>query len=441
MNLDENLDDKIVKKEKNNLKNQAESWRLKKLPWVTSYRDPNRFSQHQARDIYALFNEISHQKNVSDIIITSDKPVMIKVKRGGLFAITHRQLEQSEATDMVKVITNDPNTMTHVSQGKTMSGLARLLEDDAVDTHNMTEAADFIRQKKNRYRYEIVGAASSENEYSFSMVLRPLPPEPISYEKLNIPKEFIESFMVKDGICIIGGATGEGKTTTLASVIRYALENDTIIKGNMITHEEPIEISYDSINSEHSYVTQSAIGQHIKTFMDANRAAMRRSPDLVLVGELRDGETVEAAVELALTGHPVFATTHANSVSAILPRLLSRFPQEVQSEKCFDILDTTRLLASQKLIWGVDGRLMAIREYLRLTPELRTYLLQFSSDPPTVIRKIAGIVEKGLFGVQSYKKQGLELLEKGLIDEHNFNHLVDKSATISEDDLEQLNKL
>lgn len=416
-------------------------FKFKQAEWKTDYKDPLRFSEQRYIEVYSLFNEIAAQDSVSDIIISPYLPVLIKIKRRGLIAITKRPLDMREAEEVLKIITANPNTLSLVRSGECVSGLALMLENQVVDLFSAKEYTEFKHERKTRYRYEVVGSSSIESDMGFSIVLRPLPPEPKSYDELNIPLEFIESCLVKDGIVIIGGATGEGKTTTLAAVIRYVLEHDTIIKGNIITHEDPVEISYDTIRSNHSWVTQSAMGHHIKSFDKANRAAMRRSPDLVLVGELRDGETVEAAVEIALTGHPAFATTHANCVAAIFPRLLSRFPKEVQAEKCFDLVDTCRLLASQKLIWRTDGKIMAVRESLPFTPELRQYLGKFTDDPPTVIRKIAGIMEHGLFGVKSYRAQGEQLLADGIISEETLRHLVDASQGIDEEILSILDSL
>lgn len=410
------------------------------LEWRTTYKDPDRFTEADYRTVYSLFNEISHQDAVSDILIIPFQPVLIKRKRGGLFSITKRHLDLREAEDLVKVVSNNPNIISEVRNKHTVSGAAMLLENDVIDLHNATELVEYQYQEKTRYRYELVGASTLESDVGFSMILRPLPNKPLSVKELKVPRNLLELFLVKDGLCIIGGATGEGKTTLLAAINRYILENDTVIKGNIITHEEPIEITYHAIRSKHSYITQSGIGQHITDFAVANRSAMRRSPDLILVGELRDGETIDAAIELSTTGHPVYATTHANSVAEIFPRLLSRFPLSAKATKCYDLIRNTRVLASQKLIWtaGPDKKLMAVREYLPFTPQLRTYLSKFAEDPDTVIRKISGIMEQGLFGVESYQKQGERLLAEGIITPETFNHLVDRQINYANDVLEKL---
>ncbi|MGP5057665.1 ATPase, T2SS/T4P/T4SS family [Psychrobacter celer] len=411
------------------------------LDWLTQYKDPARFSRSE--EIEALFHEISKHKDVSDIIIRPDAPICLKIKRRGLRAITHRIMDNGECESIIRILTLNNSIMNTIRAGETVSGLARILSstDDGKAIYS-----DSGGRMKSRYRYEVTGCASPKSEVSFSAILRPLPVDPLPYHKLGMDVPFIEKCIVKDGTVIFAGATGEGKSTSLAAIIRYIAENDTMIKGNLYTHEDPIEVSYDNIRSTHSLVMQSSIGQgqNIKSFDAANRSAMRRSPDLVLVGELRDGPTVEAAVELSLTGHPVFATTHANNISAILPRLISRFPQEIQPQKAYDIIETARMFVAQKLIWNTEGNIFAVRETLKFTNELRYYLLDIlnkSGQPDAIYKKIAGIMKHGYLGSTSYERQGKELLESGYIDEENYRYLVEGGNVLSESVLAQLNQI
>lgn len=392
---------------------------LKPTGWYTNYKDPPRFMT--INHLRELFMEISHHPSVSDIVIKSNEAVSLKTKGFGVKAITHRCVYDDEVHVFARELSNDAGVMQRVSQGETVSGLGNVLSiSDSIDDAST----------KNRYRYEIVGCASKTTEKGVSIIMRPLPDAPMLYSDLNIPLEFVENCIVKNGIVIVAGATGEGKSTTLGSVIRYVLENDTDIKGIILTHEDPIEVSFELIKSEHSVVMQSAIGQgqHVLSFVKANRSAMRRSPDLVLLGELRDEDTIEAAVELSLTGHPVFATTHASDISSIFPRLISRFPQELQTQKAFDLIDTTRFLVAQKLIWNTEGKLMAVRETLVFTNELRDYLKKCANDTELLYGTINKIMREELLGACSYIGQGYRLLEQGIIDEKNFRLLTGLSS-------------
>ena len=267
--------------------------------------------------------------------------------------------------------------------------------------------------------------------------MRPLPDAPYKHSNIGIPLEFVEKCIVKDGIVIVAGATGEGKSTTIASVIRYILENETMIKGNIITHEDPIEVSFDLIKSKHSEVMQSSIGQgdHVLTFNDANRSAMRRSPDLVLLGELRDEATIEAAVELSLTGHPSSAPTHASNIGSIFPRLISRFPKDVQGQKGYDLVDTTRFLVAQKLVWTVDKKRIAIREELEITEGLRAELIKYAQSPDVLYRIINRIMKEEEFGAKSYASQAKKLYDNGEIDKTNYFYLVGNYNELTLDEI------
>ena len=391
---------------------------LEPLGWYTNYTDPSRFSD--IADIRALFAEIAMQDNVSDIIIKSGAPVAIKIKRFGLKAVTRRVLYHEEVLILCQTIASDPAISSRISKGKPISGLAQVL-----DTSNYNPESG-IQSGKSRYRYEITACSSRDEENGISVIMRPLPDMPLTHEQLGIPIEFVNKCIVKDGIVIVAGATGEGKSTTIASVIRYILENDTTIKGNIITHEDPIEVSFDLIKSPHSETMQSSIGQgdHVLSYNNANRSAMRRSPDLVLLGELRDEDTIEAAVELSLTGHPVFATTHASSISAIFPRLISRFPKDVQGQKGFDLIDVTRFLVAQKLIWTTKGKRLAVREELQITEGLRLELIKYAEKPDVLYKIINNIMKNESFGAVSYASQAKRMLADGIIDDRNYFYLV-----------------
>lgn len=431
---DENQPKEVFAKKKKTYKTPAPSHisgsDLIPLGWYSDYIDPQRFNDKE--DIRSLFAEIDLHENVSDIIIKSGSPVAIKVKRFGLNAVTHRCINHEEALIICQMLTNDPAVSSRISRGSPISGMAQIIDKANFDS------STGIQSGKNRYRYEITACSSKDEENGVSVIMRPLPDAPYRYSDIGIPFEFVDKCIIKDGIVIVAGATGEGKSTTIASVIRYILENDTPIKGNIITHEDPIEVSFDLISSRHSEVMQSSIGQgaHVLTFNNANRSAMRRSPDLVLLGELRDEDTIEAAVELSLTGHPVYATTHASNIGAILPRLISRFPKEVQGQKGFDLIDTIRFLVAQKLVWTVDGKRLAIREELEITEGLKAELIKYAERTDALYKIINRIMEEEAFGAVSYASQAKKLLDAGVIDQTNYFYLVGNYEELTEKDIQ-----
>ncbi len=410
----------------------------------TQYVDPLVFgNEGNDNHLRLLFTEIAEQDSISDIIIIPGYPVLVKKKRRGLKSITYRIMQQHECEYIARKLTGNKTFLINISEGKCLSGQAKMLDGNIVSDEDYEKRAkQFAESKRRRFRYEITGCASAINENSFSVILRPLADEPTPYYELGMTKELVLDCIVPNGIVIISGATGEGKSTTLAAIYRYISEEDTLIKGILLTHEDPIEINYDSINrrSKHSVVIQSSIGpgQNILTFHDANRSAMRRSPDAVMVGELRDFSTVDAAIELSNTGHPAFATTHASNVPAILPRLISLFPESIQQQKALELADTIRILISQKLIEDVNGKMFAVREILKFTPALRDYLKKNAKNPDDMVRKIKMIIRYGKFGAISFEAQGKQLLAEGKINLASYRHLVEESEELSKEEIEEL---
>lgn len=405
---------------------------LRPLGWFSKYKDPKRFNS--ADEIRDLFSEISMHENVSDIIIKSGSPIAIKIKRHGLKAVTHRCVSHEEVLIIAQTLTNDGAVSSRISRGAPISGMAQVMDKASFNANTGIQAS------KHRYRFEITACSSKDEANGISIIMRPLPDEPYKHDDIGIPLEFVEKCIIKDGIVIVAGATGEGKSTTIASVIRYIMENDTAIKGNLITHEDPIEVSFHLVNSKHSEVMQSSIGQgdHVLSFNDANRSAMRRSPDLVLLGELRDEATIGAAVELSLTGHPVFATTHASNISAIFPRLISRFPKEVQGQKGFDLIDTVRFMVAQKLVWTTKGKRIAVREEFFITEGLKAELLKYAQNTDVLYRIINRIMKDEDFGAISYASQAKKMLADGVIDKQNYFYLVGDYNELTQDEVEKI---
>ena len=207
--------------------------------------------------------------------------------------------------------------------------------------------------------------------------------------------------------------------------MRYILEHDTPIKGNIITSEQPIEYTYSGITSTHSVITQSEVPKHIKQFDMANEAAMRRHPALAMIGELRDGPTIQSAVELSLTGHPVFGTVHSGTVSTVIKRLVTRFPESEQAMAIADLIETLRCIIAQQLVPRADGKgLMAVREYLKFDQPIRDELYSLTTMTLLTERIQRIVNERGL----SFAHQANTLLEQGKITEYYARRLIISSG-------------
>lgn len=387
---------------------------LKAVDWISDYQEPPRFNS--GKDVEALFQEIQYQ-DVSDIYIAETYPIIIK-KNGDLYGITRRTIDRGEADTILLHLTRS-SAVGELNSGKPVNSCFIMLD---VNKEKVTKMGGPARVS---FRVN-ASAISIAGRHSFQIVMRAIPSEPLHYSKIGLDKEFVHSCCPTNGIVIIAGETGSGKTTTLASIFREILEGDTLIKGNLLTHEEPIEFNYDSIYSSHSIINQSQIPENFKSFKDANREAMRRKPAALLLGELRDEETIDASVELALTGHPVFGTVHSTDVSTIVSRMVSRFPLQAQSRACFDIIDCGRVFISQRLVKNIKtNRLFGVREYLFLTSEFRAKLKALS-DPIAINNEITRTMResdgKGIASL-NFENQAIILREQGVIDEIGFRCL------------------
>lgn len=375
--------------------------RLKKLDYLSDYKDPFRFDnpdQFKALMLETLIHD------ASDIFIQPGLPICVRVN-GQLCAITRRPLDEAEVRNILKWAAGRDTAVTDIVSGRAVNARYELFDTTKKDA----------RGAKIRYGYRVnASPIQCTGSTSAQIVMRSIPNDPPVYTQIGLSEDIVRHAAPRDGIVYVAGATGSGKTTTFASIIRYILENDTPIRGNLITHEEPIEFTFDSIISEHSVIVQSAIPSHFENFYVANREAMRRKPGLIMIGEMRDEETIRAAVEASLTGHPVFGTVHATNCAAVMRRLISRFPEDERATAIFDIVETARFIMAQRLVRAKSGKLVAAREYLVFDEQVREELIELS-DMGRVTSKVKELVNaQG----HSFQKEADRLLSEGIIDDH-----------------------
>lgn len=407
--------EKIKKK---GIPTSIEGSNLRPIKLKTNWSPPESFKT--AEDVRSMLAEVREQ-GASEIFIMPGEPVSIMID-GSLWAITYRVLKLSEAQYILEVVTHSNVATTKISGGDSLNGTTELFEQNK-DGDNVKNKRGL--KKYNRYRHNAAPCMTPLGSH-FQITMRYIPDDPLPYDKLGMTESEVDEFITPEGIVVIAGRTGSGKTTTLAAVMRYILEGDTIIKGNIVTHEEPIEFRYDNILSIHSIIAQSEVGFHFSDFNKANREAMRRYPALILLGELRDSETIMAAVEASQTGHPVFATTHATNVESIVPRMVSRFPDGRKSAAAYDIIESARLFVAQKLVLGTNGKRFAVRAKLKFTPELRKKLLDTISSKGEIamIKEIRLIMENEEYGARNFLTQADELLKSGKIGKNAYKELV-----------------
>lgn len=386
---------------------------------LTDYIDPPVFLSKE-NHLVPLFNEISQHK-VSDIFISAGQPISVSVNKR-LNAVTKRPIGQSEAIWFLNEIAGN-QALTFVNTRRPINKPFSLFDGGK---ENKNERG---YRKQVSFRVN-ASAIMVQGEPAFQIVLRSIPSEPPHFSEIGMDPKMVDRCCPNQGLVITSGVTGDGKSTSQAATIRYILQNDTAIKGNIITIEEPIEFTYDSILSDHSIVMQSQIPENYANFQDAIVESLRRKPAAILVGELREKGTMDAALEGALTGHPVFGTLHCGSISDVIPRLLSRFPDN-KEQVLYDIISTATIFINQRLVpynKSLNSGYFAVREYIYFSEEIKRKILELA-DVNKITNYILELMDNAPIDDPSsvvspnYKRQAKHLLQTGQIDNEGYSKL------------------
>jgi twitching motility protein PilT len=273
------------------------------------------------------------------------------------------------------------------------------------------------------FAYEIPGLARYRanyfvQKYGVAAVFRQIPDTILSVEQLGLPPVLNKLPLYPKGLVLVTGPTGSGKSTTLAALVDYA---NTHRKDHILTIEDPVEFVHRSRNC---IVNHREVGLHTRSFTAALRAALREDPDIIMVGEMRDLETISLAVEAASTGHLVFGTLHTQSAAKTVDRIIDVFPHDQQEQIRATLADSLQAVVAQTLFKRRDtrGRCAAL-EILIATPAVRNLV----RDGKTF--QIPTVLQTGKkFGMQSLDDAILDHLEKGRINaEDAYLHCLDKA--------------
>jgi len=242
--------------------------------------------------------ELVFEEGASDLHIQVGKPPTLRL-HGSIVSVDGPDLTPADTERLMQSITAD----SYVQAAKTEGG------------------ADFgfAYMDKSRFRVSVLRAKGS-----YGLVLRQIPNEFFDLEDIGIPDQIKDLLYRPRGLVLVTGLTGSGKSTTLASMINYINQKRS---GHIITIEDPIEYYHDH---NKCLITQREVGVDVPTFSEAIRRALRQDPDVILVGEMRDLETIEAAISAAETGHLVFGTLHTNSAAKTVDRIVDAFPANMK---------------------------------------------------------------------------------------------------------------
>lgn len=277
---------------------------------------------------------VSVREEASDVYIKANKMPMLRIE-GQLVPIETTPLTGAMTEHLAYTI------IPQHQKEKFESGI-----DDANFIYNLEKVGRF---RVNAYR----------QKGSVAMVMRRVQEEIMLFEELNLPVILAQLSMQKRGLVLVTGPTGSGKSTTLASMVRFRKEHAT---GHIVTVEDPIE--YLHTDEETCIVSQREIGQDTRNFKEALESAVRQAPDVLLIGEMRDVDSVNAAVYFAETGHLVLSTLHANNATQTVERVLQFFPEDMQSAVLAQLAMNVRGIIAQRLIPGVDGKRVVATEVL-----------------------------------------------------------------------------
>lgn len=319
--------------------------------------EPDRFLEHHI-DPFLLW---CVKKGASDITFQSNRSVYSEI-HGTLYPSTYRALD---AADLAAVLVKLYGT----------EALAILAGGADIDLSYEVMVDRFTR---TRFRVNMT-AILADGRDGVQVTMRTLPSAPPTMKQLNIEAEIIANWKPRQGLVLVTGPTGSGKSTLLAAGNRMLIESLHGC-GKMLTYEAPIEFTYDTITAKRSLVAQSEIPRHLPSFAAGVRNALRRKPEIILVGEARDRETISAAIEAGQTGHTVYATVHTTGVAATIRRMVSTFEPSERTERAFALMETIRMVVTQTLVPKIGGGRVALREYMPFTEEIRERLLSLTFD-------------------------------------------------------------
>ena len=325
------------------------------------------------------FLKMMMDRNGSDLFLSTDAPVNIKVE-GKLQPVGDMPLTPGMVRDVAHALMNP----------------AQLEEFERELEMNMAVSLPHI----GRFRVNVF-----QQRGEIGLVIRAIRGDIPGIDELQLPPVLRDIIMAPRGLVLIVGSTGSGKSTTLASMIDH---RNTTTTGHILTIEDPIEFLH---RHKRSIVNQREVGLDTHSFHAALKNAMREAPDVILIGEILDATTMEAAIAFAETGHLCLATLHSNNADQTIERILNFFPEGAHKNVLMNLALNLKAVVSQRLVVGVDGRRLPATEVLINTPLIRDLLRRGE------VHQVKAAMEESLQeGMQSFDQCLFRLYKEDRID-------------------------
>lgn len=296
----------------------------------------------QGPDLYRLF-DLMVEQNASDLHLTVGRPPVLRI-RGRLRNLSLPALGREETTALIREI---------CPPGKW-------------DEFQRVHSSDFGYAYATKARFRVAVFRTKGND---AMVCRLIPTKLLSFQQIGLTERVVDLLTRPRGLFLVTGPTGSGKTTTLATMVNHINEHDDV---HIVTVEDPIEYFHDH---KKAIVTQREVGSDVPSFGEAIRRALREDPDVIMLGEMRDLETISTAITAAETGHLVFGTLHTTGSARTVDRIIDQFPPEQQEQVRVQLSVAIVAVVSQVLMPRADGKgVVAGFEVMIMTPAIENHI-------------------------------------------------------------------